>query len=236
MTAPISFQRTSAFVCHACRQRLLPPQLQRSFTTTRPAQAIDVVAAYQRTQNSHLNSRPGENLDEIMGSPADMFEPWAKGAPEAAQAAARPPHRLHVYSHKHNTHLTLVQPPKLATQTASSGVSATSAKAEDRKKMVDVLLSLSTGNIGFRKSGRGTYDAAYQLASFTLKQMQEKGMLAEIQDLEIVLRGFGAGRDAVTKAILGAEGRLIRDKIRAVVDATRLKQGGTRSKKPRRLG
>ncbi|CAK3996109.1 37S ribosomal S18, mitochondrial [Lecanosticta acicola] len=146
------------------------------------------------------------------------------------------PHRLHIYSTKHNTHITFVQPSRLASQTMSSGISGTSASSADKKKQVDVLMSLSTGNIGFRKAGRGSYDAAYQLAAFTLKQIQEKGMLRDISRLEVVLRGFGAGREACTKALLGSEGRNIRHKITSVVDATRLKQGGTRSKKPRRLG
>jgi len=35
---------------------------------------------------------------------------------------------------------------------------------------------------------------------------------------------------------LGTEGRLLRGKIGTVSDATRLKFGGTRSRKPRRLG
>jgi small subunit ribosomal protein S11 len=61
-------------------------------------------------------------------------------------------------------------------------------------------------------------------------------MLVGHTKLEVVLRGFGAGREAVTKALLGAEGSLIRGRIVGVVDATRLKQGGPRSKKPRRLG
>jgi small subunit ribosomal protein S11 len=61
-------------------------------------------------------------------------------------------------------------------------------------------------------------------------------MMHDINKLEIVMRGFGAGREAVTKAILGAEGKNIRDRISAVLDATRLKIGGTRSPKPRRLG
>jgi small subunit ribosomal protein S11 len=146
------------------------------------------------------------------------------------------PHRLHVYATKHNTHLTFVQPPRPASQTASSGISSTNASAADQKKMVDVLLSLSAGNIGFRKAGRGSYDAAYQLTAFTLKQIQEKGMLRDIKKLEVVMRGFGAGREAVTKVLLGSEGRMIRDRISAVQDATRLKIGGTRSPKPRRLG
>lgn len=102
--------------------------------------------------------------------------------------------------------------------------------------MVDVLLSLSAGNIGFRKAGRGSYDAAYQLAAFALKQIKEKGMLRDMQKLEVVMRGFGAGREAVTKVLLGSEGRDVRDRITAVVDATRLKIGGTRSPRPRRLG
>ncbi|KAI7152863.1 hypothetical protein KC324_g14720, partial [Hortaea werneckii] len=146
------------------------------------------------------------------------------------------PHRLHILATKHNTHITFVQPPRPAIQTASSGISRTSASAADQKKTIDVLLSLSAGNLNFRKAGRGSYDAAYQLAAYVLKQIKEKGMLGDVKKLEVVLRGFGAGREAVTKALLGAEGVDVRKRISAVVDATRLKLGGPRSKKPRRLG
>lgn len=69
-----------------------------------------------------------------------------------------------------------------------------------------------------------------------MTQMQMKGISANIRKMEVTLRGFGAGREAVTKALLGSEGRLLRGKIVKVADATRLKFGGTRSKKPRRLG
>jgi small subunit ribosomal protein S11 len=98
------------------------------------------------------------------------------------------------------------------------------------------LLTMSTGNIGFKKGGRGSYDAAYQLAAYVFKYIQEKGMLTEVEQMTVLLRGYGAGREAVTKAILGSEGRSLRHKITTVVDTTRLKQGGTRGKKPRRLG
>lgn len=66
--------------------------------------------------------------------------------------------------------------------------------------------------------------------------MQEEGLSDKIDSLEVVLRGFGVGREAVTKALLGTEGRTLRKKISQVSDATRLKFGGTRSRKPRRLG
>lgn len=57
-----------------------------------------------------------------------------------------------------------------------------------------------------------------------------------IKNMEVILRGFGKGREAVVKAIMGNEGRGLRDRIIRVSDATRLKFGGTRSPKPRRLG
>jgi len=122
------------------------------------------------------------------------------------------PHHFHIYATRHNTHITLTDPNR------------------------NPLISLSCGNIGFRNSGRKHYDSAFQLASLVMARMQEKGINNNIERLEVVLRGFGAGREAVTKALLGSEGRLVRNKIIRVTDATRLKFGGTRSKKPRRLG
>ena len=121
-------------------------------------------------------------------------------------------HKLHVYATKHNTHITLSKPNR------------------------DALISVSCGNIGFRKAGRGTYDAGYQLAAFVMNRIQDKGLLPQIRKLELIYRDFGPGREAVTKAILGAEGKKVRPLIVKLSDSTRLKFGGTRSKKPRRLG
>ncbi|KAG8625814.1 hypothetical protein KVT40_006215 [Elsinoe batatas] len=145
----------------------------------------------------------------------------------------RQPHRFHVYATKHNTHITLTAPtPPPAASRGKSDPSDAYKPPEPNRP----LMSFATGMIGFRKAGRGTYDAAYQLASYVLKQIQERGLQREIKDIEVVLRGFGAGREAVTKAILGQEGRFVRPKISAVTDATRLKFGGSRSPNPRRLG
>jgi len=131
---------------------------------------------------------------------------------ELIQSAPPEPHHFHIYATRHNTHITLTDPNR------------------------NPQISLSCGNIGFRHSGRKHYDSAYQLASLVMARMQEKGINNKIEKLEVILRGFGAGREAVTKALLGSEGRLVRNKIIRVTDATRLKFGGTRSKKPRRLG
>jgi len=171
-------------------------------------------------------------MDILDQTGSSALDTWGRDQEDAE----KPPHRMHIYATKHNTHITLVQPAKSAAETTSSAVSGTSASSTEQKKQIDTLLSLSAGNIGFRKAGRGSYDAAYQLTAFVLKQMQERGMTRDIHKMEVVLRGFGAGREAVTKALLGVEGRSIRNSITSVKDATRLKQGGPRSKKPRRLG
>lgn len=120
-------------------------------------------------------------------------------------------HHLKVYSHKHNTHISLTKPNS------------------------DAIISMSAGNLGFRKSSRGSYDAGFKLAAHVLNYIQSKDLLIKIRSLEVILRGFGAGRSAIVEALLGNEGRNIRGKVSKVTDSTRLKFGGTRSKSPRRL-
>jgi len=136
------------------------------------------------------------------------------------------PWQLHIYATRHNVHITVVRPPGYINPQKKGAVSTCHTPA----------LSFSAGNIGFRHSARKQYDSAFQLASYVFSRMQESGINRQIRDMEVFLRGFGQGREAVTKALLGTEGRFVRGKVTKVSDATRLKFGGTRSKKPRRLG
>ena len=261
-TAPRAFSR---FICRSCRQRHLQASRsqQRSFGSTpiRPAEpstpsdsniqgeGVGKLGALSLKMEPNASRRIGpesafptssftrSSLSSALNSPAGDLSLLTGAFGENLQAhAAEKPHRLHVFATKHNTHITFVQPERPASETLRAGARGKTVNAKDQNKMVDVLLSLSTGNIGFRKAGRGSYDAAYQLAAYTLKQLQERGLWKDVSKLEIVLRGFGAGREAVTKVLLGSEGRFVRNRISAVMDATRLKQGGPRGKKPRRLG
>ncbi|KAK3341142.1 hypothetical protein B0T25DRAFT_332056 [Lasiosphaeria hispida] len=122
------------------------------------------------------------------------------------------PYHFHIYAHRHNTHVTVTKPNR------------------------DAIISLSCGNLGFKKSNRKHYDSAYQLGAYVVDKLHQKGIVKDIHKLEVTLRGFGAGREAVVKVLLGNEGKMLRSKIVRVSDATRLKFGGTRSPKPRRLG
>ncbi|KAG5948409.1 hypothetical protein E4U53_006289 [Claviceps sorghi] len=121
------------------------------------------------------------------------------------------PYHFHVYSQKHNTHITCTKPNR------------------------EPIISMSCGNIGFRKSRRGTFDSAYSLTKYALERLIHTGWSQKINRLELVLRGFGQGREAAVKVLMSPEGKVLRDKIVRVADSTRIKFGGTRSEKPRRL-
>jgi small subunit ribosomal protein S11 len=129
---------------------------------------------------------------------------------------AHEPHRLHCYSTKHNTHLTLSRPNN------------------------DPVLAVSSGQVGFKKSARGSWDAGYQLATYVMRLIKDRGWLVpghkdSVSRIEVVFRGFGEGRKAFESALQGTEGRYMRGLVVSVTDATRTKFGGTRSQNPRRL-
>lgn len=125
---------------------------------------------------------------------------------------ADPLYQLSVYSTRHNTHITLSRPNH------------------------DVIFALTAGNLGFRKAARGTYDAAYQLATYALRRIHDKALLDETARVALVFRGFGTGKTAVVKALMGTEGKEVRERVVRVAEKTRLKFGGARSPAPRRLG
>ncbi|KAJ9157502.1 hypothetical protein NKR23_g613 [Pleurostoma richardsiae] len=152
----------------------------------------------QAPNRARIDTSPLEGgLDEL--APSEEFENGE-------------PYHFHIFSHRHNTHVTVTKPNR------------------------DAIISMSCGNLGFKKSQRKYYDSAYQLGAYVIDRLQQQGWHKKMESLEVVLRGFGPGREAVSKVLLGNEGKMLRQKIVRVTDATRTKFGGTRSKKPRRLG
>lgn len=229
--------------CQPCRRLLLRQQQLQYFSTSSPraADKYDIFAdslkrggiigdalsgpksqeqklreMQQQTQREEAKQRRTSSL----GSLAPMSKVFADAKASAMAGMANRPetedafgelHHLHVYATKHNTHVTLTRPNR------------------------EPMLSLSAGNINFKKSQRGSFDAAYQLVTYSITQMMEKGFMQKIQKLEVIMRGFGPGREAFQKILLGTEGRLIKQKVARVTDSTRLKFGGTRSPNVRRL-
>lgn len=191
-------------------------------TPTNPDNKTTASNLFSRTGGARRDGRaPGgaamANLSKVLGS-----EPLPTGEePSLASltselqgrnaAEGEEAYHFHVFSHKHNTHVTVTKPNH------------------------DAIISLSCGNIGFRKARRKQYDAAYQLTVYVLERLYDAGWDQKIEQMEVILKGFGTGREAATKVLLGSEGVRLRDKIVRVADATNIKFGGTKSRNPRRI-
>ncbi|PHH92192.1 hypothetical protein CDD83_8481 [Cordyceps sp. RAO-2017] len=176
----------------------------------RPAPAARPPLPASLKSNDHLSNQVSMALKSAKVDLGVLKLGINQNRPAAEKKEPEPdPFHLHVYSHKHNTHITFTRPNR------------------------NPIVSLSCGNIGFRKSRRGTFDAAYSLTKYALEKVSDAKL--KIESLELVLKGFGQGREAAVKVLLGPEGKALRDKIIRVADATKIKFGGTRSEKPRRL-
>ncbi|KAI8072524.1 hypothetical protein BC940DRAFT_292782 [Gongronella butleri] len=91
------------------------------------------------------------------------------------------------------------------------------------------LVATSGGSAGFKKAQRSGYEAAHQAAVQLLDKMNAKNL--QIQNIHIILKGFGPGRDAAFKALTTGQTW----SVRRITDATPTPFGGCRPKKARRL-
>ncbi|PVU88535.1 hypothetical protein BB561_005794 [Smittium simulii] len=92
-----------------------------------------------------------------------------------------------------------------------------------------IIMNMSCGMVGFKKSKRSGYEAAYQTTTKLIEKVNEKGI--QIRALEIRFKGLGQGRDSCFKAI-----RSITDwRISRLSDVTPIPFNGCRPKKARRL-
>ncbi|PWW76415.1 translational machinery component [Tuber magnatum] len=169
------------------------PTLPTNFTTSAPSTTTT-------TRTSPIPFTPDPFDDPFLVGDYPTFSETSAGTDL---------YRLHVYSPRHNCHITYTRP---------NG---------------NCIISKSTGNVGIKGAAKGSFDAAFQLASHVLGKIAE---MAEVpRNVELLLRNYGPGRDAFFKALMGREGQFLRGSIRRVTDSTRIKFGGTRSKALRRL-
>lgn len=113
-------------------------------------------------------------------------------------------HKLYIHASENNTILNLTSP--------------------DGKTLVQT----SGGTAGFKKSARSGYEAAHQAALQLLEKKKAKNL--QIKYLHVIMKGFGAGREAAYKALVTGDWN-----IKRVTDATPVAFGGCRPKKARRL-
>ncbi|KAF5369869.1 hypothetical protein D9758_001277 [Tetrapyrgos nigripes] len=98
----------------------------------------------------------------------------------------------------------------------------------------DAVACISAGSCGFKRGQRSSYEAGYQCAIKIFQKVEEAAKRETVR-VDLYLKGFGSGREAMQKALLTTEGENVRPLITHVIDMTPLKIGGTRAKKARRL-
>lgn len=93
----------------------------------------------------------------------------------------------------------------------------------------------SGGSCGFKGANRKSHEAGYQCAVHAFRRLEgvikDKGRIS----LALHFAGFGKGRVAIEGVFLTSEGDRIRPLVVEVEDRTKIKMGGTRSKKKRRV-
>ncbi|TFL05637.1 hypothetical protein BDV98DRAFT_560378 [Pterulicium gracile] len=148
--------------------------------------------------------------------------------------SSRPLFRLHIQSSRNNTLVTFTSP------------SASGGKA---------LGWASGGRSGFKGTNKSSFEAAYQAVMEIFKVIRWRiDLIDEKQKgkgggeggdkypergkdmlIEVVFKGAGKGREAMSSALSSTEGAGIREKVIRMTDRTPIKVGGTRAQKARRL-
>ena len=90
----------------------------------------------------------------------------------------------------------------------------------------DPIITMSAGRLGIKHSKRQTHEAGYDTTLATFEKLANSNL--EIQEVEIVLKGFGKGRQGFMSAMAGQHGEFLRNKVVRVTDATPLRIGGER--------
>ncbi|EJS42107.1 mrps18p [Saccharomyces arboricola H-6] len=140
---------------------------------------------------------------------------------------------LHGKFTKNNTHLTFSSVMEDKNFHKNKGLTYNDTMLYYLSLPQRVRISISTGCLGFRKAARGEYEAAFQTSGRMFELIKEKNMLNK--DIEVVMDDFGKGRAAFISALVGKEGASVVKKVVKISDATKLKFGGVRSPKMRRL-
>ena len=82
----------------------------------------------------------------------------------------------------------------------------------------DPVVSMSAGRLGYKHARRRSPEAAYDTAIAAFEKFQKTDH--RVENVEIILKGFGAGRRGFLSALLGQHGEFLLRKVIRVTDAT----------------
>ncbi|CAK9440152.1 uncharacterized protein LODBEIA_P42520 [Lodderomyces beijingensis] len=232
---------------HGLKTRITPPTLAPSthyFSTTKPSgQDAATTATGTSTTRSSLASL-SDKLEQQAAersspepSPLSPASAFSSSKPTKAQANEKVVlWKLYARFNRHNTRCTLVAVVEdLNFMQNNQHLSYNDQVLYYLQLPHKVKYNVSAGMLGFKKSQRQEYEAAFQVSAKMFRTIEERGYIGPNDKIELVLTNFGKGREAFQAALLGKEGSRIKKNIVRVVEGTKLKFGGDRAKKLRRL-
>ncbi|KAK7060328.1 hypothetical protein VNI00_001093 [Paramarasmius palmivorus] len=191
----------------ACRSTLRAvtkiPTATASYSQNAPLPSV--FGQTSRRTPGKRDSAVNDLLDDIEGPEASpMAQPT-----KSTTTSERPRYRLHCSSERSSTIVTFTR-PNGETITWNSG-----------------------GSVGYKGANRQSFEAGYQCAVRTFKTVEEVAKKEGPFYIDLYLKGFGHGRDAMEKALQLTEGGFVRPLVITITDRTPIKIGGTRSQKPK---
>lgn len=168
---------------------------------TKPEGGSEDVTSVFKEFSNKQHQKSSKRIDLGLGASSNM----GMNLTSMFESLNQPPHQLHINATFNNTIITLTRP---------NGAP---------------LVTTSGGSAGFKKAARSGYEAAHQAAIQLLDKMNAKNL--QVPNIHIVLKGFGPGRDAAFKALVGGS----QWNVKRITDATPIPFGGCRPKKARRL-
>ena len=160
------------------------------------------------------------SYDSDIFQPIDMSEEQQRD-PAVAQTRAAPVSlptgvlRRPGYFHLH-----------FVTETKNTHVTITDYKRE-------VVVSMSAGQVGtYKHSKRASHEAGYDTTVAAFERFLKKDY--KIEEVEVVLKGFGPGRVGGLSALSGQHGEQFKSKVVRVTDATKVRIGRTRLRNKKR--
>ncbi|KAF9506966.1 hypothetical protein BS47DRAFT_1333567 [Hydnum rufescens UP504] len=186
-----------------------------------PPKSRHLIAYSAHTQPTRIIPFP-TSTTITTGSSADDVAPRPITTPDIAHI-----YHIHVKATRNNTLITLAgRNPRLS-----------DSQNQNQNQKWGTLFFVSSGKLGFKKSQRAGYEAAYQCAIQVFQRVATERKRLELAPMRVNLffNGFGQGREAVFRALMAGEGAEVRSIVARVTDTTPIKIGGTRSKKRRVL-
>lgn len=201
------------------------------------SQAKEMARSPKQSGNNYRTSRV--NNFPLSRSPSTPNTLGGRGKPSYAEKEVLPDdgklrvgYVLHCKFTSNNTIITLTSQYRRVGKLAEK-LSPSDQYLDKVRPCEDVVINLTAGLVGFRNTKQGEYEAGFQTAKRMFELMNERKLLD--LPIEVIMSNFGKGREAFVNALNGSEGNAIRPNIARVSDGTKIKIGGVREPRARRV-